>query len=861
MRQTLLRIVLRRPLEWEVRPDVLLVGAGYVAMLLVLIGALWAAWTWMKRERSWNAVWSAGGPWWVAAAILGLAGPLLPVESVPVFGYGFMLFVGFVVATWTAQRRARWAGWRDDFIWDLAVAGLLAGIAGARLFYVIQYHDRVFRPGMGVAQYLIAVVNLPDGGLVLYGGLISGIAFYLWFCRRRGLDPLATADLLIPSVFLGVAFGRLGCFLNGCCWGAPCSYPWGVRFPAGSVPFRALVYRGLLAPDAQSTMPLHPTQLYSSLNALVLFWLTDRLFRWKVRRGAVFATAITVYPLTRIWLEWLRNDEPGRFGTSLTISQWISLGVLVLGIALNIYLHRDRLRRWVWRVHTDQTGGITLLSVFVILMLATLLVMIVNVIAHVDDRVRMQNAADAACRSAATVIARGLNATAFANHLTADVFAVTAFLREARDRNAEQLVPDILEAWRVAGTRLQQAPYEKFRRLGTAILTKVPLERQAVTAFGELNAVASALSLPVFEYILRDELLPQFQRALFELTPLMAQHVASATAQRYVVNRAGAMWEPERGPVHAVVWQADGVPLVMHDQRDPMGRSLPVVDPEPTGIDWAALPDGAVYLQRATMQRDGLARFYLDRWNFELLRVFQRRGRMSQFFHLWRIATCGQLDRLLHDEYPQRNMVFVLRHAAEGVDVEETLFGLEQSTMASRLNEEQRDAVLHLLGTQIDLKAYLEQNFELVTVLYRRHRRDLGGRLFRNPLQQTNDVMAFAQAFVFLPYPRWRLVAVNRVPPDKVQIPLGGTFGYTAGLDVPAEPPDGGGDTQYRWVLEEWPVRWDLINQNWMCQLVPASVSSLGQILQTPPGPLAGNLRPLPPGAADASVLRTTVAH
>lgn len=864
MRQTLLRIVLREPFAWTLRPDVVLIGVGYVALLLALIGLVAAAWSWRNRERSWRVVWLAGSTWWIAAVVLVVVGPRLPIESVPVFGYGFMLFVGFVAATWTAQRRAQRAGLQDDFVWDLAVWGLLAGIGGARLFYVIQYHDRVFRPGMSTGQLLLAFFKLPDGGLVLYGGLITGIGFYLWFCRRRGLDALATADLLMPSVFLGVAFGRVGCFLNGCCWGAPCALPWGVRFPAGSVPFQALVHRGLLAPDAASTMPLHPTQLYSALNALCLFALTDWLFHRRVRRGAVFAAGITLYPLTRIWLEWLRNDEPGRFGTSLTISQWISLGVLLVGLALNAYLYRDRLRRALLRVHTDQAGGISLLSVFVVLMLAALLVMIINVVGHVDDRVRMQNAADAAAYGAATVMARGLNATAFGNHLTADVLAVTAYLREARDRNSEQLVPDLLAAWQTAGELLQQAPYDKFRRLGQAIVTKVPLEQQAVTTFGELNAAAAQLSLPVFEYVLREELIPQFQRAMFELTPLMAQHVAAETALRYVQNRDGVVWEPERGPLYAVIWQGDGVPLVLHDQRDPLMRSLPVVDPEPEGIDWSALPDPQAYLRRAIIQRDGLARLYLDRWNFDRLLIFQRYARMSNFFHLWRIATCSQLDRLLHDEYPQRNLAFVLRHSAEDVDVEETLFELERSLLASRLHEEQRDELLALLNDSIDLRAYLERNFRFVTVVYRRHRRDLGGRLFQNPLETKGDAVAFAEAAVFLPLPRWRLVPVGGRPPEETQVPLGGTFGYTAGLDVPTDPPPGGSggdESEYRWVLENWPVRWDLINQNWMCQLVPATNAALLQILQTPPGPLAGELRPLAPGPYDARTLRTAVAH
>lgn len=251
--------------------------------------------------------------------------------SMPVFGYGLMLFLGFLFGGWSAIRRARTVGIKKEAIWDVGLWVLIAGIGGARLFYVVQYRDRVFAGKSGLGEYAFALINLREGGLVLYGGVITAFTVFLLYCASRKLKPLLMADVVVPSFFIGLAFGRMGCFLNGCCYGDRCELPWAVSFPLGSVPDMAMVHRGFVGASDFLTLQLHPSQIYSSLNALVLALLTHFYFKIRHRDGAVLGVCLTIYPITRFLIEYLRGDEMGKFSTSLTISQLVSLAMFSVG--------------------------------------------------------------------------------------------------------------------------------------------------------------------------------------------------------------------------------------------------------------------------------------------------------------------------------------------------------------------------------------------------------------------------------------------------------------------------------------------------------------------------------------------------
>jgi phosphatidylglycerol:prolipoprotein diacylglycerol transferase len=267
-----------------------------------------------------------------------------PGRSIPIYGYGFMMVLGFFAAGWTGTRLGRWVGIDPNTVLDLAVWVFFSGVVGARLFYCIQYAGKIFFDDSGTRKSLSAIarsiVNLPDGGLVLYGGIIMAVVVFLAYCRAKGLKPLLLADVFMASFFVGLGFGRLGCFLNGCCYGDRSDLPWAVLFPMGSVPDMALVSRGFVGSSQILDVWLHPAQIYSSINAFVLFLICAAYFRYRPRDGSVLALGLIVYPITRFVLEFLRGDELGQFHTPLTIAQWVSIGMLASGLVYLAWLSR-----------------------------------------------------------------------------------------------------------------------------------------------------------------------------------------------------------------------------------------------------------------------------------------------------------------------------------------------------------------------------------------------------------------------------------------------------------------------------------------------------------------------------------------
>ncbi len=340
MRQVLFRI------PWDGIPW----GAGHVPLfgfglflVLWILAAIWGLMAAYRAEGKW--VWPdlTAMVMWVAVAGGIVQAPhfgrqIAPL-GIPIFGYGMMLLLGLLSAIVLAEFRARKAGYSPEMIWDLATTIFIPGIIGARVYYLVQHGNQVFAGKQGLPAILFAAVNLSEGGLVLYGGIIAGALAYFWFCHHRKLPPLGIADIITPSVCLGVGFGRIGCLLNGCCFGDRCDLPWGIVFPHDSVPFLALVQRGFLAPDALASPPLHPTQIYSSIDGFLTAGLTLWYTRYRRVPGDVFGLALLISSATRFLIEFLRGDE-GAFWLNLTTAQLISLGLFAIGIVLQVYLGR-----------------------------------------------------------------------------------------------------------------------------------------------------------------------------------------------------------------------------------------------------------------------------------------------------------------------------------------------------------------------------------------------------------------------------------------------------------------------------------------------------------------------------------------
>lgn len=262
----------------------------------------------------------------------------IPGLGLKLFGYGLMLMLAFLGAMTLAARRAAKERLDPEVVYDLALWVFLGGLIGARLFYVVQYWgERV--------HSLVDVIKIWEGGIVLYGSLIGATVglFAYWLLRRFPLLP--TLDAIAPSLALGVALGRFGCFLNGCCYGDRCNLPWAVRFPKNSPPWADQAREGLISGTAALSLPVHPTQIYSSIDGLILLALLTAFYPLRRRDGEVMALLLLTYPLSRFLIEWLRNDE-SVFFAGMTISQAISVVLLGIGIVFWAWLQRQPASRY-----------------------------------------------------------------------------------------------------------------------------------------------------------------------------------------------------------------------------------------------------------------------------------------------------------------------------------------------------------------------------------------------------------------------------------------------------------------------------------------------------------------------------------
>ncbi len=400
-----------------------LFGAGWMLIAwslfaLVLLGVLWRRHGWSGETKGYLPVLLAMG-----AAILFVV-PRLEVDGLglPIRGYGAFMLAGVIAGVATAVYRGKRQGIDPDQMMSLAFWMFVAGIVGARAFFIIQYWDS-FQRGTWF-QTVGQMLKFTEGGLVVYGSLAGALLAFVIFCRRQQLSALAVGDIIGPSMLLGLALGRIGCLMNGCCYGGVCEGgPVCISFPRYSSvqkdklspPYQQQLVLGQLhgiriAPDAtggpviaavapsgpaaaagvsagaritrlngreaptfgdvqamlaqgpptltirtvageefswatagfpERSLPVQPTQIYSSINAFLLFltlWLFFP-FRWK--DGQVIFLTLGLYAISRFVLEMIRTDEGGYLGTLLTISQWVSVISIVAIVVLGVVIHRQ----------------------------------------------------------------------------------------------------------------------------------------------------------------------------------------------------------------------------------------------------------------------------------------------------------------------------------------------------------------------------------------------------------------------------------------------------------------------------------------------------------------------------------------
>lgn len=253
---------------------------------------------------------------------------LIQIGSFYLPTYGVILAIAYLVGIWMLRRKARAEGLPEQKIFDLSLYVLAAAILGAKvLLVIVEWRHYAESP-----RDLVEVLR--SGG-VFYGGLIAATAVGIGYMRKNRLPAWKISDMAAPSIALGEAIGRWGCFAAGCCYGKPTDEPFGVTF------------REPFAHDAVGTplnVSLHPTQIYLSLNALVIFLVLQWAYRRRTFDGEVFWLYILLYAITRGVLETFRGDSSRGFLIPgiLSTSQFIGLVAAAAAVGMLVFLSRHR---------------------------------------------------------------------------------------------------------------------------------------------------------------------------------------------------------------------------------------------------------------------------------------------------------------------------------------------------------------------------------------------------------------------------------------------------------------------------------------------------------------------------------------
>lgn len=238
---------------------------------------------------------------------------IFTIGKFTIHGYGLMIAIGVIVAVLVAIYRAKKAGIDPEVVLDLVLIGLICGFGGGKILYlIVEWKDFIKSP----------MTYLGGGGFVVYGGIILAMIVGAVYFTLKKKDPLIVMDLIMPEVSIAQGFGRIGCFLAGCCYGRITDSVFGVVFPEGSL--------------APAGVKLIPTQLIMSAgNFLIAGILLIAATKLK-KRGQILSLYLILYAVGRFAVEFLRNDHRGAVGVFST-SQFISLFIVIIGIGLFVW--------------------------------------------------------------------------------------------------------------------------------------------------------------------------------------------------------------------------------------------------------------------------------------------------------------------------------------------------------------------------------------------------------------------------------------------------------------------------------------------------------------------------------------------
>lgn len=246
----------------------------------------------------------------------------LEIGQLSIRWYGVMAALGFIAAVFVVSYNRKIAKMSQDQATTLVFIGVFAGIIGARIAYIIQFWKSTYE------NNLMEVFRIDKGGLVFYGGFFLAMFCIIIYCRINKLDMWRVLDVVAPALTLGHMFGRIGCFMNGCCFGKPTMCALGIAFPEGSMPYQRY-----------GQTFLHPVQLYEAAANLLLFCVMFYLVR-NTKRGIATASYLVAYGIIRFADELFRGDHTDAIAGYFTRAQAIGLVLIPAGIVLLIYFIR-----------------------------------------------------------------------------------------------------------------------------------------------------------------------------------------------------------------------------------------------------------------------------------------------------------------------------------------------------------------------------------------------------------------------------------------------------------------------------------------------------------------------------------------
>jgi len=242
---------------------------------------------------------------------------LFKFGPVTIYSYGTMLALAFLLIIQLVSKKAEKSNISPQIILDVSLIILISSVAGARIAFVLK-------------NFVYYKDNLPEiilfnrGGLFFFGGLITAIITAAIYLKAKKIFIWKMADIFALYIPLGQALGRIGCFLNGCCYGKESTLPWAFLLP-------------------NQLCLAHPTQIYSSLGGVILFIILSLLYPKKKFDGEIFISYLFLYSIFRFSIEFFRGDHPV-FAYYLTGSQWVCLGIFISSIIFYFLFKKNKIK-------------------------------------------------------------------------------------------------------------------------------------------------------------------------------------------------------------------------------------------------------------------------------------------------------------------------------------------------------------------------------------------------------------------------------------------------------------------------------------------------------------------------------------